>query len=143
MNDRQALYDACVGVLLNNDRGDHTQPASGLYPHKWLWDSCFIAIGLRHIDVERAKTEIESMFKGQWANGMVPHMIFDPAREYRREREIWRSWVSPFSPDTHATSGISQPPLMAEAIWKIGEKLPNTERIRWFKRLLPTRRTSS
>lgn len=134
---KKALLDACIQVLKKNTRGKHTQPAGGLYPHQWLWDSCFIAIGLRHVDVKRAQTEIESILEGQWANGMVPHMIFQKGREYRRERNIWQSWVSPYSPDTNMTSGITQPPMLAEAIWKVGQKLPKAERIIWFKKLLP------
>lgn len=137
MDDYQALFEACVDVLKSNDRGEHTQPAGGLYPHQWLWDSCFIAIGLRHIDPERAKIELESVLRGQWANGMVPHIIFNPDRAYRLDRDMWRSWTSPFSPDTHTTSGITQPPMLAEAVWKVGEKLKSTERIQWFKKVLP------
>lgn len=137
MTTQQELFDACVAVLQENDRGDHTQPASGMYPHQWLWDSCFIAIGLRHVDVERAQREIESLFRAQWANGMLPHIIFNNGKAYRLDRDMWRSWVSPFSPDTHVTSGITQPPLLAEAIWLVGEKLSKTERVQWFKKLLP------
>lgn len=137
MEKHKDLVDRCIEVLRKNDRGDHTQPASGLYPHQWLWDSCFIAIGLRHFDVKRAQAEIESILGGQWANGMIPHMIFAKGRSYRREANIWRSWASPFSPDDHATSGITQPPLLAEAVWKVGEKMPKNERIIWFKKLLP------
>jgi len=134
--EHQELFDKCLDVLHKNDKGNHTKPAGGLYPHQWLWDSCFIAIGLRHVDVERAKTEIETLFKAQWANGMVPHIIFEPDRAYRAERNIWKSWSSPFSPDNRSTSGISQPPMLAEAIWMVGEKLSKTERTQWFKKLL-------
>lgn len=135
-DENKELFDRCIDVLHKNDKGNHTKPASGLYPHQWLWDSCFIAIGLRHIDVERAKIEIESLFKAQWANGMVPHLIFEPDHAYKTERNIWKSWSSPFSPDTVSTSGITQPPLLAEAIWLIGEKMPKIERNIWFKKLL-------
>ena len=134
--DKKALELACIEVLKANDRGTHTQPASGLYPHQWLWDSCFIAIGLRHVDVDRAKLEIESLLRGQWSNGMLPNMIFQPDDKYQRERNIWRSWVSPLSPDDVATSGITQPPMLAEAIWLVGQKLPASERLRWFRKLL-------
>lgn len=73
-------------VLRENDRGNYTSPAR-LYPHQWLWDSAFIAIGLRHIDAERAAEEIASLVRGQWANGMIPNMIFNSGRQYRFERE--------------------------------------------------------
>jgi len=58
MEETTDLADAAQKVLKENDRGNFTIPAEGLYPHQWLWDSCFIAIGLRHTDLDRAQTEI-------------------------------------------------------------------------------------
>jgi hypothetical protein len=124
-------------VLKANDRGNYTIPAANLYPHQWLWDSCFIAIGLRHLDVDRAKTEILSLLRGQWSNGMLPNMIFSDESRYRRDRSIWRSWINPHSPDKVATSGITQPPMLAEAVVRVGEKLPLAERRSWYKMVLP------
>ena len=72
MDDKnKQLFEACAAVLAANDRGDYTVPAGDLYPHQWLWDSCFIAIGLAHIDPTRAKKELISLVRGQWANGML------------------------------------------------------------------------
>lgn len=53
-----------------------TVPSHELYPHQWLWDSCFVAIGLRHVDTERAKNEIRGVLEGQWRDGMLPHVQF-------------------------------------------------------------------
>lgn len=125
-------------VLRENDRGEYTVPAENLYPHQWLWDSCFIAVGLRHIDTTRAQTELTSLLRGQWANGMLPNMIFSDAPEYHRDRTFWRSWINPHAPDDVATSGITQPPMIAEAVWQVGQKLPLTERRLWYKQLLPS-----
>src|ERR1700727_1716289 len=114
--------DQAKAVLERNDRGTYTIPAEGLYPHQWLWDSCFIAIGLRHVDVERAKMEILSLFRAQWTNGMVPHMIFTAGEsQHRLDYGMWQSWVSPFAPDGMSTSGITQPPMLAEAVVQIGK----------------------
>ena len=99
MSDSSELVDQAEQVLEKNDRGLYTIPAHGLYPHQWLWDSCFIAIGQRHYDVERAKMEIMSLLRGQWANGMVPHIIFTPGKKQAMHHGIWNSWVSPLSPD--------------------------------------------
>src|SRR5690606_14804099 len=130
------IIEAAKEVLSLNDReGKWTIPADGLYPHQWLWDSAFIAIGLSHYDTERAQQEILSILRGQWANGMVPHMIFDSAVLYRQDREIWRSYVSPYAPDNVATSGITQPPMLAEAIVRIGKKLKLPERRSWYRRI--------
>ena len=133
----QDLLERAKAVLDINDEGDFTIPAEGLYPHQWLWDSCFIAIGLRNYDVARAQKELVSLLRGQWANGMLPHMIFAPGDQHRRDRNIWRSQLSPFAPDNVATSGITQPPLLAEAVVRIGEKLKLTERRTWYQTMFP------
>lgn len=124
-------------VLDENRREGWTVPAGDLYPHQWLWDSCFIAIGLRHIDIERAKTELESLLRGQWANGMIPHLIFNNSPKHRREHKLWQSWLSPHAPDGVITSGLTQPPMLAEAIWRVAEKLQPAERRTWLAKMLP------
>lgn len=131
------LLEQAKTVLEMNDRGTYTQPAQGTYPHQWLWDSCFIAIGRRHLDVERAKTEIMSLLRGQWHNGMLPNLIFRDDPQYRADRNIWRSWVSPYAPNDVTTSGITQPPMLAEAVVKIGTKLAWPERRSWYRMVYP------
>lgn len=132
------LAEQAKAVLANNDHnGHHTIPSAGLYPHQWLWDSCFIAVGLAHYDVKRAKTEILNLLQGQWANGMVPHMIFNSGDEHHRDRNSWRSWVNANAPDGVATTGITQPPMLAEAIVRIGKQLQLPERRLWYKKVYP------
>jgi hypothetical protein len=130
------LIDSASEVLKNNDRGGWTVPAGDLYPHQWLWDSCFIAIGLRHIDIVRAKTEIRSLLRGQWDNGMVPHIVFNNEPGYGRDRLGERGSLNPFAPNDVSTSGITQPPVIAEAVLRIGQKLKLTERRTWYKEML-------
>jgi hypothetical protein len=123
-------------VLKHNDRGKFTVPAGDLYPHQWLWDSCFIAIGLRHSDIDRAQTELTSLLRGQWSDGMFPNIIFNDKAE-AREKELWRSYLSPYSPDNVATSGITQPPMLAEAVVRIGEKLNPADQKTWYQTMYP------
>lgn len=137
MSESDTLFDRAKEVLGHNDRGTYTIPAEGLYQHQWLWDSCFTAIGQRHYDIERAKLEILSLFRGQWSNGMVPHMILTPGAKDRHRSQIWRSWVNPFAPEDISTSGITQPPMLAEAIVRIGQKLSTTERRSWYRQVWP------
>jgi glycogen debranching enzyme len=131
------VLEQAKAVLKRNDQEDFTIPAEGLYPHQWLWDSCFIAIGLRHINVDRAQKELRSLVRGQWSNGMLPHMIFDSSKWYNRDSSIWRSHLSLYSPDDLSTSGITQPPVLAEAVVKIGEKLSKPERRTWYQQMYP------
>lgn len=137
MSNTLDVSERAIEVLKKNDRGLYTVPAESLYPHQWLWDSCFIAIGQRHYDVERAKMEILSLLRGQWSNGMIPHTIFSPGRRFAQDHNTWRSWISPFAPDDVITSGITQPPILAEAIVRIGEKLHLPERRSWYRQVFP------
>ena len=133
--DKSEIVEASKAVLKLNDQGNFTIPAEGLYPHQWLWDSCFIVIGLRHYDIERAQKEILNILQAQWSNGMVPHMLLNNGVLYRHDRELWRSYISEYAPDGIATSGITQPPLLAEAVVQIGKKLSKPERRSWYERV--------
>lgn len=137
MNEQPSLLEAATAVLKQNDQGTHTVPTNiGLYPHQWLWDSCFIAIGLRHLDIDRAQQEILSLFRGQWANGMMPNIIHS-THKHAADGNLWRSWLNPNAPEHVSTTGITQPPILAEAIVRIGEKLNKTERRNWYKTIYP------
>ncbi len=122
-------------VLALNDRKTHTVPAKNMYPHQWLWDSCFVAIGLRHSSPHRAQRELTSLVKAQWKNGMLPHMVLHP--DIWRSFKVWQSHKARYSHDQIGTSGITQPPMLAEAVWRVGEKLPRLERRKFFKKMLP------
>jgi hypothetical protein len=135
MRDDKTLLSDAEAVLEANDHGAFTTPAGDLYPHQWLWDSCFIAIGLRHLDVGRAQTELLNLLRGQWKNGMLPNMIFNPDPAYHRDRNSWMSRLSPWAPDDIATSGITQPPMLAEAVVRVGEKLAWPERRLWYRQI--------
>jgi hypothetical protein len=131
------LVEQAQSILRENQRGDHTVPAGKMYPHQWLWDSCFIAIGLRHFDVERAQKELTSLVKGQWSNGMLPNMIINDNDYYATDKRIWQSWINPFAPIDVSTSGITQPPMLAEAVYLVGQKLTPKDRKKWYRKMYP------
>src|ERR1041385_3471443 len=108
----ESLRDAALAVLRLNDLGDWTKPAPRLYPHQWSWDSAFIAIGLAHTDPERALRELESLFRAQWSDGRVPHIVFNPAAaDYFPGADWWASASSSTAaPSESATRGPHQPP---------------------------------
>lgn len=132
---KEKLTEHCLQVLKTNDLGSWTRPAPNLYPHQWLWDSCFIAIGQRHYDIKRAEKEIKSLFRGQWKDGMIPNLIM--AKQDYYEKKVWNSSISPEAPKKVKTSGITQPPMIAEAIVKIGEKMNRSDRIKWYRETYP------
>jgi len=100
-------------VLETNWRERFTVPSASLYPHQWSWDSAFISMGRAWLDEKRARVELATLFDGQWANGKVPHVVFNPtvpAGAYFPGPDFWDSMGLADSPRHLATSGITQPP---------------------------------
>ncbi len=126
-------FDAARAILRENDRGSHTVPTRGLYPYQWNWDSAIIALGWLTFDEDRAWAEAHSMFRGQWRNGMLPHILFHGnAESYFPGPEIWGSETEVPS------SAISQPPVWATAVnhmFKRSRRLPEARA--HVERLLP------
>src|SRR3954465_8015343 len=114
-----------TGVLRRNGLKAWTKPAPSLYPHQWSWDSAFIALGLAHVDNSRATDELDSLFRGQWSTGKVPHIVFDPhapPKSYFPDAERWNSSaLSEDAPAEPHTSGLCQPPVHAIAVLRIWE----------------------
>lgn len=135
LDGQKKLEEYCKAVLKQNDVGGWTRPTTNIYPHQWLWDSCFVAIGQRHYNIKRAQREIKNLFRGQWKNGMLPNIIYGTEKRY--SDDIWRSKVSPNAPKRMKTSGITQPPMVAEAVVKIGEHLTKKERLEWYRSIFP------
>ena len=116
------LEQAARAVLDDNWLGASTVPSPSLYPHQWSWDSAFVAIGRSWYDQPRAQTELETLFDAQWANGMLPHIVFNPAvppGSYFPGPDFWQSNRASASPQGIATSGITQPPLHAAAALEV------------------------
>jgi glucosylglycerate hydrolase len=105
-------------VLRDNSAGPATKAGPGLYPHQWSWDAGFVAVGLATVDLPRAVVELESLFRGQWRTGMVPHIVFDPTgTDYFPGPDRWATAeLNPDAPKQPRTSGICQPPIHAIAV---------------------------
>lgn len=114
-------------MLAENRRGGCTVPSPGLYPHQWLWDSAFVAIGLAAHDPAGAATELLSLRRGQWDNGMLPHIIFSDTPDYWEGPDFWRSGDVPGSPADVDTSAITQPPMVTIAAERVSGHLPTGE----------------
>ncbi|MDN5698550.1 MAG: glycoside hydrolase [Rubrobacter sp.] len=103
-------------VLDFNWSGEYTKPSPRLYPHQWSWDSAFIALGYATYDTDRARRELRSLFDGQWSNGLLPHIVFNPELDnYFPGSGMWRTEESPDAPRDRGTSGVIQPPAHAIA----------------------------
>ena len=117
--------EAAIAVLRDNDRGSYTVPTKGLYPFQWNWDSCFTALGISHYDMDRAWTEIETLFQHQWVDGMLPHMVFhEAAPGYFPGPDVWGTGRLP------PTSGITQPPIAGFAVHQLYRRSGDADRAR-------------
>lgn len=124
-----ALRARAVELLRANWNGRSTRASRTLYPHQWSWDSACVARALSHGEQERAEGELTSLFAGQWANGMLPHIRFAPGpMPYFPGPEIWGTASLPEAPITPLTSGIVQPPIHASALRHLLERGEDQER---------------
>lgn len=104
-------------ILKKNDKGGYTVPTSDMYPYQWNWDSAFVALGFAEFDIDRAIQEMETLFSGQWQNGMLPHIIFHTDEDtYFPGPSAWQTNQHPPS------SGITQPPVAASVLFKLWKK---------------------
>lgn len=115
------LLSSAKAILSANDRGGFTIPTDGLYPFQWNWDSAFVSIGLANYDMGGAIEEMRMLLSGQWANGMIPHIIFHSEEEktYFPNWDFWGATVNPGAPTSPKTSGITQPPVLGCALEKL------------------------
>jgi len=101
-------------ILRDNDQGGYTVPTKRLYPFQWNWDSGFTALGFATFDEPRAWQEIEMLFRGQWEDGLVPHIVFHKVSpDYFPGPSLWGVDHDP------QTSGITQPPVAASMVRRL------------------------
>ena len=109
--ENMTLIDQAKQVLNNNFRPKgFTIPCEGLYPFQWNWDSGFIAVGLAHFDMAKAKKEIATLLDSRWGNGFIPHIIFhNESDTYFPGADFHQSALHPLAPSKHKTTGMTQP----------------------------------
>ncbi len=121
------LHSRAQAVLRANDAGAFTKPGPRQYPHQWNWDSALIALGLSHFDLPRALAEIRLLLRGQWRDGMLPHVVYHTGpSDYFPGPNFWQITNSANAPEI-ATSGITQPPILATVIRRIYARAPSLE----------------
>lgn len=105
-------------------------------------DAAFHALGYSSAP-RKATQELRALFRGQWANGLLPHIVFDPrhSADYMPGPRYWQTWqTTSDAPKTPETRGIVQPPVHATAAlmlrdagqgagFVLGELLPKL--VRW------------
>ena len=131
------LIEQAKEILNNNTWEDrYTVPSPNLYPYQWNWDSGFVAMGFSHFDLARAIREIDSLFQGQWNNGMLPHIIFHSKKRegYFPGPDYWQSSLFKHTTQIVETSGITQPPVHGFILEKLFQMHSDDEHLKDFIR---------
>lgn len=125
------IFDNAKRILNLNWKDGFTIPTGKLYPFQWNWDSGFTSIGHSHFNIDFAIQELESLFSGQWENGMIPHIIFHSENEktYFPNYDFWDANVNAGAPNKPKTSGITQPAVHGFVLESLLERFPDNDRL--------------
>ena len=132
------LIQECERVLSSNWRNGYTVPSGKLYPFQWDWDSAIVAVGMSHHNLHYSIQELQSLFSGQWDNGMIPHIIFHSEKEtsYFPNYEFWNATINQGAPNKPKTSGITQPAVQGFVLEQLLEAHPDNNDLNQFAKQL-------
>lgn len=132
----EKMAASAKAVLIHNIQGAFTKPAPALYPHQWNWDAGFIALGYARSDFQQACSELTALFRGQWANGMVPQIVFsvENVGKYFPGYFFWETHGVPGKPRNARTSGITMPPVHGFILNRLLQLAPDAKASRPFFR---------
>ncbi|MBK8556347.1 MAG: glycoside hydrolase [Lewinellaceae bacterium] len=138
MQNKDQLLDKAHEILQLNLRAGFTVPTARLYPFQWNWDSGFVSMGWGHFNVAQAIRELETLFSGQWANGMLPHILFHSETEttYFPNHPFWESYRNPGAPQKPKSSGITQPPVHGFVLERLLAQHPQNTTLETFARAI-------
>ena len=125
------------GAYSGNTRHPHLEeyvyvcPSPSVYPHQWLWDSCFHAIVMARFDGELAKAELETIVSLGRSDGFIPHLTsWDGPTRVPGLGKVFH-WLK--GKLQHAN--LTQPPVLAIALEEVYK---HTGDRAFLERLLPS-----
>jgi hypothetical protein len=107
------LTERARQVLRANWRPEgYTVPNATVYPHQWLWDSCFHAVAWAALgEPDRARRELAAVFDAQGADGFVPHVRYWTVPD--QHRQLW---------GRAGASTVTQPPMYGHALAELARR---------------------
>jgi glycogen debranching enzyme len=135
---KEVLQRNTITVTVDGKPYERIIPSKDYYVHQWLWDTAGVAMGLVHVREEAAFNELLSLTAGQWNNGLIPHIIYNPGESrYYPPADQWQT--TSFTRNGIKTSGITDPPLLAIAAAYICDHASDEQKKRDFiNTLLPS-----
>jgi hypothetical protein len=95
-------------------------PDAAKFPAQFLWDSCWHAIALRHLDPVAARDELRTLVRAQEADGFLPHTIL-----WHRPVRLSRRFHYSLQNRSDRTTRTIQPPFVAFAWELVAEASPD------------------
>jgi len=128
---KEYLVENAKRILNLNWKDGFTIPTGKLYPFQWNWDSGFTSIGHSYFDLNFAIKELQTLFSGQWENGMLPHILFHSENEttYFPNYDFWDSSVNAGAPQRPRSSGITQPAVHGFILEDLLKKIPDNQQL--------------
>ena len=90
-------------------------PSRSIYPHQWLWDSCFHAIVMARFQPQLAKAELRTLVAKIDDEGFVPHLINWRSPGRLPGIEGIAAWLHRHTHLGHLT----QPPVLGTAVEEV------------------------
>jgi hypothetical protein len=85
--------------------------------------------------------ELRTLFKAQWKNGMVPHIVFNPeywnSTNYFPGPDWWQSYNIADAPQGINTTGLCNPPVHSTAVLRLYQNTRNNESLDFLKEMYP------
>lgn len=90
------------------------------------------------MDLNKVIRELNSLFSGQWENGLLPHIIFHSEKEktYFPNFDFWESNVNAGAPLTPKSSGITQPAVHGFILEHLLQQHPNNQKLTAFAKAI-------
>jgi hypothetical protein len=95
-------------------------PDASKFPAQFLWDSCWHAIALRHIDPAAARDELRTLLRAQEPDGFLPHTIL-----WHRPVRLSRRFHYALQRRSDRVTRTIQPPFVAFAWELVAEASPD------------------
>lgn len=106
-------------------------PSLDFYRHQWFWDSCTHMLALNQIHPTWAYDDAYSLLAGQWKNGLIGHITFNPDEEnYFPGPQFWGTEKE--SQHGVISTGIIQPPLLAMSVGYLYAHAKDRKRVEKF-----------
>ena len=94
-------------------------PSPTEYKWQWFTDSCFHAIAIAHVDHEQSIRELDTLVATQRDDGFIGHVHFWGIKLGGFSRP-WEFVQAPPG-DLLRSSGLIQPPILAQAVERVGQ----------------------